>query len=240
MRRNAILVYGLLAALWLGILIWQAAEHRRLARSLEERLGSRAHDIATSLAVVIRSQRRLGVVSRNRLEAALQDLAQSSELLGIALLNPSGETVAAGGEKIPDDLSALPPGQFVRTPGRWTTAALVELGAEPPPSWGRSRRSPPPEELAEKTASAVVWSPDDSAPPGAPGEAPGRRLPPEGAPAGSAVLPPSAVPAPSSAEAPPPPAPPDGAEGGPPPPLEGAEDGPPRPPHWSRGLRSHP
>ncbi|NLF17388.1 MAG: HAMP domain-containing histidine kinase, partial [Lentisphaerae bacterium] len=122
-------------------------------------------------------------------------------------------------------------------------AALVELGAEPPPSWGRSRRSPPPEELAEKTASAVVWSPDDSAPaagvPGAPGEAPGRRPPPEGAPAGRAVLPPSAVPAPPSAEAPPPPPPPDGAEGGPPP-LEGAEDGPPRPPHWSRGLRSHP
>lgn len=237
MRRNSLVVYGLLAAFWLGILVWQLLEHGRLVRSLEDRLASRAHDIANSLAVVIRSQRRMGVVPRNRLETALQDLAQSSELLGIALLNPSGEVVAAGGQKIPDDLAAVPPGSFARIPGRWVTAALVELGPEPPPpGWGGDRAPPP--EVTQKASSAVVWSPDDGGEP-PPGDRPPERAAARQPAAGPDAHRPERSDGPPEPAEPPPPSP-DAAGPLPPLPADGPEARSSPFPHWSRGRRSHP
>ncbi|MBN2449079.1 MAG: hypothetical protein JXR77_01740 [Lentisphaeria bacterium] len=183
MRRQSTLVYGILLVFWIGVLGWQFAEHRRLGDSVNKGLRNRAHDIATSLAVVIRSQRRMGTVSRHRLEGALQDLARSQELVGIALLSPSGEVVAAGGQAIDDDLTAIPPGAVRYRSGHMVTAALVELGPETPPP-GRGPFEHWDDTAAARAAAAVVWSPEDDGqhPPTAPGETPGppREQGPEG------------------------------------------------------------
>jgi len=161
------MVYGLLAGLWVATLAWQVAEHRRLRQSVEDTQLNRAHDVATSLAVVIRSQRRLGAVLRRGLVSALEDLAQSRELLGIALLSPAGEIVASGGQSIPADVASLSPGSFRRTADRLLVASLVELGPELPPPGAPAPGGPQPpgwnwtQADAEKAAAAVLWDPDD-------------------------------------------------------------------------------
>ena len=80
-------VYGLLLAAWVAIVAWQIVEHDRVKESARVALLNRARDISNSLSVVIRSQRRFGgIISEQRLEAALEDLVESEELLSVALL----------------------------------------------------------------------------------------------------------------------------------------------------------
>lgn len=228
MRRNSTIAYGLLGILWVAVVIWQMAEHRRLEHAVEEGLLNRAHDISTSLAVVIRSQRRMGSVPRPRLEGALQDLVKSRELLGIALLNPSGEVVAAAGQSMQTDLlAALAPGMTKALPGRLVTAALVELGPEWHPP-GRTRPEGWHEDEGTRTNTAVVWTPDETPP---------SETPPPGAPPGpgtdTASTPPPAGP---------PAAPDTGAESAfhPPEPLMEPGTEPTHRPRWARWSASHP
>ena len=98
LARRSALVYSLLAAGWLLLVTWQGIEHVRVEKSSRASLILRAKDISTTLGVVIRSQRRFGnVVSKERLESALNDLVHPGELNGIALFNTGGEVVASAG-----------------------------------------------------------------------------------------------------------------------------------------------
>jgi signal transduction histidine kinase len=99
--RNGGWVYGLLAAVWLVVMVWQRQEHSRVREEARAVLVNRAKDISTTLGIVLRSQRRFGgVVSKERLEASMTELVrhEKDEILGIALLNASGELVASTGE----------------------------------------------------------------------------------------------------------------------------------------------
>ncbi|MCX7886337.1 MAG: ATP-binding protein [Verrucomicrobiae bacterium] len=95
-RRNK-LVYGLLIALWLVIVGWQTAEHFRVRRAARAALSNRARDISTTLGLLVRAQRRFGVISRERIEAALSELLKPGDINGIALLSPAGTVVASAG-----------------------------------------------------------------------------------------------------------------------------------------------
>src|SRR5436309_2416531 len=155
------LVYGLLLAVWGVIMVWQTAEHSRVKKSERVALINRSRDSATIVAGVIRSQRRWGAVSQERVESALKELVKSGELSSVALLNASGEVVASAGS--PADLEMK---GAVQTGEHWnakrvTVVNLVDLGAseapegEPPPrtivlpprprdSSGPPRERPPP------------------------------------------------------------------------------------------------
>ena len=151
------LYYSLLGLCWSGIVIWQTVEHRRVRNTVHQTQLNRAGDIANSLAVVIRAQRRFGAVPRPRLVSALEDLVKSRELLGIALLNPAGEAVAAGGQTIPGDLANLTPGSSLSVPDRLIAAFLVELGPEHlphDPSWSANDE--------QKASAAILWSPEET------------------------------------------------------------------------------
>jgi len=95
--RRSTLLYGLLLAAWGLVLAWQTAEHFRVRRAARAQLIYRAQDISTTLGIVLRSQRRFGVLSKERLESALHDLVRPGELKGIALLNAAGDVVASAG-----------------------------------------------------------------------------------------------------------------------------------------------
>jgi signal transduction histidine kinase len=95
--RRSTLIYGLLLAAWVLVLGWQTAEHFRVRRVARAQLIYRAQDISTTLGIVLRSQRRFGVLSKERLESALHDLVRPGELNGIALLNAAGDVVASAG-----------------------------------------------------------------------------------------------------------------------------------------------
>lgn len=93
-RRSSIGVFGLLVAAWVAILGWQVAEHARVAQAARAELRNRAKDISTTVGIVLRSQRRFGVISRDRIEPALNGLVRPEELSAVALLNAFGDVVA--------------------------------------------------------------------------------------------------------------------------------------------------
>jgi len=131
MRTNRTTSVGLLLlAAWGTICAWQFLEHRRVEESARLGLVNRARDISYSLGAVIRSEGHFGLVPRSQLEAALQGLAKSSELLSVALLNSMGEVVASAGRLIKLDVNQLP-----KEGARWekdtvTFVNLIDLGSE--------------------------------------------------------------------------------------------------------------
>jgi signal transduction histidine kinase len=121
-------VNGLLALVWVLIIGWQVAEHDRVHHAAKVALVNRAKDISTTLGIVLRSQRRFGVISKDRLESALNELVKPEELNAVALLNAAGETVASAGAAIDLEVKGLVP-----TGEHWgernvTLMNLVDLG----------------------------------------------------------------------------------------------------------------
>jgi signal transduction histidine kinase len=109
MTRRRSLVYGLLAVVWVLAVGWQVEEHVRVRNAAKTDLRNRSKDIANTLSAFIRGLRfREGTVLRNRVETVLNDvvngrtneLAKSSELISIALLNAAGEQVVSAGKPI--------------------------------------------------------------------------------------------------------------------------------------------
>jgi signal transduction histidine kinase len=110
-KRRAV-VYVILLGCGLGVCGWQAQEHARFKRNAAEALINRGRDITSTLGVLLRAQRRIYgsiVVSKERLEAALQDLVRPDELESIAVLGATGATIASAGARVdltPDMLAA--------------------------------------------------------------------------------------------------------------------------------------
>ena len=129
-RRRTPLVYGFLLVAWATIIVWQVLEYRWVKESARTALVNRSRDIAATLSIVIRSQRRFwGIVSEERLESALNELAKSGELISVALLNASGDVVASAGKPLDlEKKGALQQGE------RWDDRSVtlvnpVDLGA---------------------------------------------------------------------------------------------------------------
>ena len=121
-------VYGVLAAVWVLIIAWQFAEHDRVHRAATVALVNRAKDISTTLGIVLRSQRRFGVISKDRLESALHELLKPEELKAVAMLNSSGSNVASAGIPIDFELKGLVPTGEHWGAGTVTLMNLVDLG----------------------------------------------------------------------------------------------------------------
>src|SRR5580658_7373365 len=122
-------VYGMLAAIWGALLGWQAAEHIRVSKQLHQNLTDLAHTKADSCAKLMRSRRFAGgVISKERLEGALNVLVETNELRAVELLNNANEVVASAGTNID-----LPPDSEFEQAAYWGggTAILkypIDLG----------------------------------------------------------------------------------------------------------------
>lgn len=126
--RRSFWVYGLLVAAWVLILGWQLVEHSRVEGAAQAELRNRAKDISTTVGIVLRSQRRFGVISKERIEPALTGLVRPGELSAVALLNAAGDIVASAPTNV--DLHAK---AALRQPELWETESvtiinLVDLG----------------------------------------------------------------------------------------------------------------
>jgi len=158
MNQRGRLVYGVLLAVWVLILGWQVAEHERVRRVAKVALINRAKDISTTLGIVLRSQRRFGVISKDRLESALNELINRGEFKAVAMMNATGEVVASAGMVIDFEVKGLVP-----TGEHWgertvTLMNLVDLGSTlasefestnppivlPPRDRSATNRPPPP------------------------------------------------------------------------------------------------
>jgi signal transduction histidine kinase len=108
MTRRNVLVYALLAAVWVLVVGWQVEEHMRVRDAAKTDLRGRSKDIANTLSAFIRGLRLWGTVRRDRVETVLNelvngrtnDLVKSSEVIAIALLNAAGEQVVSAGRPI--------------------------------------------------------------------------------------------------------------------------------------------
>ena len=130
-RFSAQLAFAVLAATWGVILWWQSFEHRRVVEAEQQSLILRANDIATSVGVVIRSQRRFsGIVTQDRLESALNDLVQADDLTGITLFNAQGRVVTAAGTPPHPNTHELEGRGEIWSEDRVTVVSPVDLGSE--------------------------------------------------------------------------------------------------------------
>jgi signal transduction histidine kinase len=130
--KRRVVVYVILIGLGLAVCGWQAEEHMRFKRSEAQALVNRGRDITFTLGVLLRAQRRIYgsiVVSKERLEAALQDLVRPEELESISVLGASGGTIASAGARVeltPDMLADGGPHWHDRTV---TIMNLMDLSA---------------------------------------------------------------------------------------------------------------
>ncbi|HRZ83435.1 MAG TPA: hypothetical protein P5069_13340, partial [Candidatus Hydrogenedentes bacterium] len=67
---------ALLLLVLLPVAGWQVMEHRRTEQSARRLLTNRARDLAAAMSVVVRSQGRVAIVPRARLEEALGELVR--------------------------------------------------------------------------------------------------------------------------------------------------------------------
>src|SRR5579883_2174339 len=98
LTRRSWLVYGVLLAIWVVLIGWQAAEHVRVRRFARAGLRHRAEDISNTLALIMRSQRM--IASSNRMETILTELVKQGEVHSIQLLNARGEELVSAGPRI--------------------------------------------------------------------------------------------------------------------------------------------
>jgi signal transduction histidine kinase len=123
-RRN-LLVYGLLAAVWALVFLWQLEEHARVREAAKADLRYRSKDIARSVGACIRAGIFRGRVFEDRLDSALNELVSGqtndpghpTELISVALLNAEGSNVLSAGRGV--DLGQVQEGE------RWGVHAVT-------------------------------------------------------------------------------------------------------------------
>lgn len=98
--KRRLVISALLIGCGLVVCGWQVEEHLRLRSDASLALVNRGRDITSTLGVLVRSQRRFGVVSKDRLESALQDLIRPGELESISILGATGEPIASAGNPV--------------------------------------------------------------------------------------------------------------------------------------------
>jgi len=130
--RRSWVVYGMLTAIWAVLIAWQIAEHMRARQAFQNMVVDRGRYITTTCGLLMRGSRYFGVVSRERLEADLNQLVNTNELRSVELLNTNGEAVASAGMQF-----EMPPRNELEGGVFWTDSTVivenpVDLGTNVP------------------------------------------------------------------------------------------------------------
>lgn len=141
-------MYGLLAALWALVVLWQFQEHQRVRAHSRTNLRNRSHDIADTLGAFIRGLQFRGAVAGDKIQPVLNelvgpanDLAKPGEVLAVALLNAAGEPVASAGTPLNLNVS-----EIAQEGERWGRSSLTVVypveGASVAPAGGTNVTAP--------------------------------------------------------------------------------------------------
>jgi len=124
-----LLVLGLL---WAALAVWQGYEYQRDCRSARDTLHRQAESIYNALVGGIRSHRRLGFFFDEQVEAALEELAKSEDVLAVAVTSQDGKVVvSAGNPKLLDTSAPARPGEYWE-PSGYLFVGEFTLEPEPP------------------------------------------------------------------------------------------------------------
>jgi signal transduction histidine kinase len=129
-RRNG-LVYGMLFAIWAGLIAWQVAEHVRVKDAARAVLVERARYVAMTCGRILRTPGRL-IVSKGYLESTIGQLVRpgetnSGELRSVVLVNRAGEIAAAAPTNVDFSREEMQSGPHWDGPVVWLPN-LVDLG----------------------------------------------------------------------------------------------------------------
>jgi signal transduction histidine kinase len=129
MKFRTPLVYVLLMGTWLATLVWQQAEHDRVATRLRASLTNRAANTSKSLDIMLRALRSFGsFIPGSRLESALEEMVKSEELLAVSLYNRSFDVIAAAGVDATYSPAEMPVDGELWLSGRALFQHAVDLG----------------------------------------------------------------------------------------------------------------
>lgn len=150
MNRRTSLIYAALLGAWLVICLWQRAEHGRFAERLRGGMADRAQVMSSSMDIMLRAMRQFGgFIPDARLQVYLDELVDSRELLGVALVNQSLSVIVESGETEGLDPEALDDVREVWKDDRACFMHPVDLGISTFGEEERPREAfilPPPEE----------------------------------------------------------------------------------------------
>jgi signal transduction histidine kinase len=129
-RRN-VLVYGMLLAVWAGLIGWQAAEHVRVKNAARDLLVERARSVAMTCGRLMRAPGWL-VLSKEMLEGAIIGVVRpgdtnSVELRAVVLVNRNGDIAAAAPTNVDFPREEIQNGPNWDDPVVWLPN-LVDLG----------------------------------------------------------------------------------------------------------------
>jgi signal transduction histidine kinase len=122
-------IYVLLAVATLAMAAWQYAAHQQARLALREDLLDRAEDISRAIAVVIRAESRFDGVPQQRVEAILEELTASTDLLSVSVRGASGDVTAQAGPALPFALEEVSRQQAYWLSDSAVFVNLVALGA---------------------------------------------------------------------------------------------------------------
>ena len=112
-----------------GVCAWQWGEHQRFKEASAQALVNRGRDITSTLGIVVSSQRRFGnLVSKDRIELALQGLIHPGELESVGILGATGETIASAGRAVELTPEMLRAGGVYWREHELTLMNLMDLG----------------------------------------------------------------------------------------------------------------
>ena len=173
--RRSWIVYGVLFAIWIVLIGWQAAEHARVKASAETALRHRADDISSTMALIVRASARGGpgpapagsFFTTTRMENLLNDLVNQGEVISIKLLNADGVVVVSAGAPFELPTGNLPGSEIWDEKAQ--TLTLINPVELPPNIILPPRTNAPPTPGATDSAGCVFpQPPGDFPPPGPP------------------------------------------------------------------------
>src|SRR3954465_9887139 len=127
LTRRSLLVYGLLAAVWGLVVVWQIEEHVRFREYEKSALRRRSKSVANTLGAVIRGSQFRGAMFSRVLQPVLDELVSGTnefnpagEVISVALLNTNGEALASAGRPIdPEQKEIIQEGE------RWSARVVT-------------------------------------------------------------------------------------------------------------------
>ena len=98
MRRHLLMICTVLVIAWLAFGWWQYRSYVQQRNLIEESLHQQSHSIMTALIGGIGSHRRIGWYFEEQLQAMLDELTQSPDVIGVTIYSADERPILAAGE----------------------------------------------------------------------------------------------------------------------------------------------
>ena len=127
MRRHLLIIYAALCLAWLGFGLWQYRNYCQQLALIEESLYQQSHSIMTALVGGIGSHRRIGQYFQGQLQAMLDELAESADVIAVAIYAGDDQLILAAGQA-----TGVPPADAIGPDAASPDAAGPDADTLPP------------------------------------------------------------------------------------------------------------